>query len=174
MRPPDTTTLALTLRATTNHSSTSQWAVAAAQPTTRDAAILAVAASRCRWAGGSVLIVASVRFRGTSHVRAYDRPTTSRDGHRRTGLALQMTAPACGRGGHMRVLSTSRAHARPARPPRTRMPMATGASSLRAARASGRRRPARYRVADVVRQKSSSSRWRVAGLAKVGAARVVL
>ena len=110
-RPPQTTTLALTT-ARDDQPFVDVAVVAAARPTTRDAAILAVArvavppASR-----GSVLIVASVRFRGTKViVRAYD---AADGGSRataisRTGLALPDHLPRPWRadvgGPHARVL----------------------------------------------------------------------
>ena len=72
-QPPETTTLALTT-ARDGQESVDVAVVAAARPTTRDAAILAVARVAVPPAPrGSVLVVASVRFRGTNVVvRAYD------------------------------------------------------------------------------------------------------
>jgi len=90
-QPPETTTLALTT-ARDGQESVDVAVVAAARPTTRDAAILAVARVAVPPAPrGSVLVVASVRFRGTNVVvRAYD---AADGGSRataisRTGLAL--------------------------------------------------------------------------------------
>ena len=90
-QPPETTTLALTT-ARDDQPFVDVAVVAAARPTTRDAAIIAAARVAVSPAPrGSVLIVASVRFRGNKViVRAYD---AADGGSRataisRTGLAL--------------------------------------------------------------------------------------
>ena len=110
-QPPQTTTLALTT-ARDGQEFVDVAVVAAARPTTRDAAVLAAARVAVPPAPrGSVLVVASVRFRGTNVVvRAYD----AADGGSRatavsaTGLALPDHLPRPWRadvgGPHARVL----------------------------------------------------------------------
>ena len=110
-RPPDTTTLALTT-ARDDQPFVDVAVVAAARPTTRDAAILAVARVAVPPAPrGSVLVVASVRFRGTNVViRAFDAADggSRASAISRMGLALPDELPRPWRadvgGPHARVL----------------------------------------------------------------------
>ena len=118
-QPPETTTLALTT-ARDDQPFVDVAVVAAARPTTRDAAVLAVARVAVPPAPrGSVLVVASVRFRGAKViVRAYD---AADGGSRATavsapGLALPDHLPRPWRadvgGPHARVLVPTRAPVR--------------------------------------------------------------
>ena len=95
-RPPQTTTLALTT-ARDDQPFVDVAVVAAARPTTRDAAVLAVARVAVPPAPrGSVLVVASVRFRGTNVVvRAFDAADggSRASAISRTGLALPDQLP---------------------------------------------------------------------------------
>ena len=189
-RPPDTTTLALTT-ARDDQPFVDVAVVAAARPTTRDAAILAVARVAVPPAPrGSVLIVASVRFRGTKViVRAYD---AADGGSRataisRTGLALPDDLPRPWRadvgGPHARVLVGETVLTLDQRAPGAEDAPISVTGDVEPAYTASRVWPASaelaLHVADVVRGKRVVELGAGAGLAGLackvlGAARVVL
>jgi predicted nicotinamide N-methyase len=189
-RPPDTTTLALTT-ARDGQESVDVAVVAAARPTTRDAAVLAVARVAVPAAPrGSVLVVASVRFRGTKVVvRAYD----AADGGSRAsavsapGLALPDDLPRPWRsdvgGPHAKVLVGETVLALDQRAPGAEDAPISVTGDVEPAYTASRVWPASaelaLHVADVVRGKKVVELGAGAGLAGLasavlGAARVVL
>jgi predicted nicotinamide N-methyase len=189
-RPPDTTTLALTT-ARDDQPFVDVAVVAAARPTTRDAAILAVARVAVPPAPrGSVLVVASVRFRGTNVViRAFDAADggTRATAISRTGLALSDHLPRPWRadvgGPHARVLINETVLTLDQRAPGAEDAPISVTGDVEPAYTASRVWPASAElarhVADVVRGKRVLELGAGAGLAGLacavhGAARVVL
>ena len=189
-QPPQTTTLALTT-ARDDQPFVDVAVVAAARPTTRDAAVLAVARVAVPAAPrGSVLVVASVRFRGTNVViRAYD---AADGGSRATavsapGLALPDELPRPWRadvgGPHARVLINETVLTLDQRAPGAEDAPISVTGDVEPAYTASRVWPASAElarhVADVVRGKRVVELGAGAGLAGLackvlGAARVVL
>ena len=189
-QPPETTTLALTT-ARDDQPFVDVAVVAAARPTTRDAAVLAAARVAVPPAPrGSVLVVASVRFRGTNVViRAFD----AADGGARAtaisrpGLALPDDLPRPWRadvgGPHARVLVGETVLTLDQRAPGAEDAPISVTGDVEPAYTASRVWPASaelaLHVADVVRGRSVVELGAGAGLAGLacavnGAARVVL
>ena len=189
-RPPDTTTLALTT-ARDDQPFVDVAVVAAARPTTRDAAVLAAARVAVPAAPrGSVLVVASVRFRGTNVViRAFDAADggTRASAISRTGLALPDELPRPWRadvgGPHARVLINETVLTLDQRAPGAEDAPISVTGDVEPAYTASRVWPASaelaLHVADIVRGQSVVELGAGAGLAGLackvlGAARVVL